>query len=182
MRVQDNEWRELLRSNPEKGLKALMKQYGGLVYAVVKRCLPEFGETDIEECAADVFSEFYHELDRYAPEKGSVKAWLCVIARHNAVDYARRNSPPLPLDEEIAAAGASLESDAEESELRRAVLEAVKALGEPDREILLRKYYLGESSKAIAVRLKMSVSNVDTRASRAVDKLRKSLKDWGDIL
>ncbi|MGN1110451.1 MAG: sigma-70 family RNA polymerase sigma factor [Oscillospiraceae bacterium] len=180
--MQDNEWRELLRSNPEKGLKALMKQYGGLVYAVVKRCLPEFGETDIEECTADVFSEFYHELDRYAPEKGSVKAWLCVIARHNAVDYVRRNSPSLPLDEEIAAAGASLESGAEESELRRAVLEAVKALGEPDREILLRKYYLGESSKAIAVRLKMSVSNVDTRASRAVDKLRKSLKDWGDLL
>lgn len=179
-RARDEEWRELLRGNPEKGLKALMKQYGGLVYAVVKRCLPEFCEADVEACAADVFSEFYLDLEKYDPSKGSVKAWLCVIARHNAVDFARKNSQSLELDEEIAVSETTLESKLEELELRKAVLEAVKSLGEPDREILLRKFYLGESSKQIAARLKMSVSNVDVRTSRAVDKLRKSLKDWGE--
>ncbi|MDE6580520.1 MAG: sigma-70 family RNA polymerase sigma factor, partial [Ruminiclostridium sp.] len=72
----------------------------------------------------------------------------------------------------------SLESDLEESELRRAVLSEIKALNEPDREILFRKYYLGESSKEIAARLKMSVSSIDTRTSRAVKKLREKLDDW----
>ena len=109
-----------------------------------------------------------------------MKAWLCVIARHNAVDFARKNSPTLPLEEEIAVSETTLESDLEELELRKAVLEAVKALGDPDREILLRKFYFGESSKEIAARLKMSVSNVDVRTSRAVEKLRKNLKDWGE--
>lgn len=178
--VRDEEWRELLRGNPEKGLKALMKQYGGLVYAVVKRCLPEFCEADVEECAANVFSEFYLDLEKYDPSKGSVKAWLCVIARHNAVDFSRKNPPSLELDEEIAVSETTLESNLEEDELRKAVLEAVKSLGEPDREILLRKYYFGESSKQIAARLKMSASNVNARTSRAVGKLRESLKDWGE--
>ncbi|MGN0679643.1 MAG: sigma-70 family RNA polymerase sigma factor [Oscillospiraceae bacterium] len=178
--VRDEEWRELLCGNPEKGLKALMKQYGGLVYAVVKRCLPEFCEADVEECAAGVFSEFYLELEKYDPSKGSIKAWLCVIARHNALDFARKNLQSLPLEEEIAVSETTLESNLEEYELRKAVLEAVKSLGEPDREILLRKFYLGESSKQIAAHLKMSVSNVDVRTSRAVDKLRKNLKDWGE--
>ncbi len=173
----DAELLDILRKDPEKGVKALIKQYGGLVYAVVKRNLAGFDETDIEACASDTFSEFYLDLSKFDPEKGSIKAWLCVIARHNAVDLARK-TPPLPLDDELIASDISIESDLEKHEMRRAVLKAVKSLDEPDREILLRKYYLGESSKNIAVRLGMSVSNVDTRASRAVEKLRRSLEDW----
>lgn len=179
--MQDTELLEMLRQNPENGLKHLMKQYGGLVYAVVKRNLPSSAcIADIEACAADVFSELYLDLDKYDPSKGSLKAWLCVIARHNALDLTRRNTEHLPLDEELGAVsdGTSLESDLEYQELRRAVLDEVKSLGEPDREILLRKFYLGESSKDIAKALKISVSVVDTRTSRAVEKLRNSLKEW----
>lgn len=180
--VRDDELLELLRSSPDKGLKSLMSQYGGLVYAVVKRNLsaPAVCPADVEECAADVFSEFYMDLDKYDPSKGSLKSWLCVIARHNAVDAARKCKQTLPLDEasEAVSDKESLERDFERQELRRAVLDEVKSLDEPDREILLRKFYLGESSKEIAARLKMSVSNVDTRTSRAVEKLRKKLGEW----
>lgn len=177
----DAELLELLRKDPEKGLKAIIAQYGGLVYTVVRRHLPEsFGAADAETCAAEVFSEFYLDLGKYDPSKGSIKAWLCVIARHNAVDLVRRSTAVLPLDEEIRTdiGGISFERELEESELRRAVLSEVKSLDEPDREILLRKFYLGEASKEIAKRLKMSVSNVDARTSRAVEKLRKKLEDW----
>lgn len=176
--MRDNDILALLRENPEKGLKLLTKQYGGLVYAVVRRNFPGISDADVEACAADVFAEFYLELDKYDPSKGSVKAWLCTIARHNAVDAARKIKETLPLDEEILSEESSVESEHENAELRRAVLAEVKSLPEPDREILLRKFYLGESSKEIAARLKMSVSNVDTRTSRTVEKLRKRLADW----
>ncbi|MBD5130215.1 MAG: sigma-70 family RNA polymerase sigma factor [Ruminococcaceae bacterium] len=176
--MRETELLNLLRGDPEKGLKALMAQYGGLVYAVVRRNLPsELGSADAEACTADSFGDFYLELDKYDPSKGSIRAWLCVIARHNAIDLARRNIP-LPLDEEIETGSHSLENDLEERELRRAVLAEVKGLGDPDREILLRKFYLGEPSKVIAARLGMSVSNVDTRTSRAIEKLRKNLEEW----
>lgn len=179
--MSDAELLDLLRKNSEKGLKALIAQYSGLVYTVVRRNLPEaLCNADAEACAADVFSEFYLDLHKYDPSKGSIKAWLCVIARHNAVDLARRSTAVLSLDEEICENDKeiSLGNDLEELELRRAVLSEVKLLNEPDREILLRKFYLGESSKEIAARLKMSVSNVDARTSRAVEKLRKKLDDW----
>ena len=48
----------------------------------------------------------------------------------------------------------------------------IYAMGQPDREILVRKYYLGQSSKQIAADMHMTVSNVDTRAHRAIRKLR----------
>lgn len=174
----DEELLNLLRSSPEKGFRALVQQYGGLVTAVIKRILPQ--AADAEACAADVFSEFYLGLDQYDPSKGSLKAWLCVIARHNAVDLARKKMPTLSPDEghDLAPEKTSPESDLEEREFRKAVLAEVKALNGPDREILLRKFYFGESSKEIAARLGLSVSNVDTRTSRAVEKLRKRLRDW----
>ena len=65
------------------------------------------------------------------------------------------------------------DGDADEAELRREVLAAVKELGEPDASIIIRKYYLGESSVQIADALKLTVSNVDTRTHRALNKLRK---------
>lgn len=175
--INDIELTELLRKNAEKGLKALTAQYGGLVYAVVRKYLANRDE--IEACAAETFEDFYFDLEKIDPSKGSIKAWLCVAARHNAIDAARRCKTVLPLDEDIRAdsGGRTMESDFEERELRRAVLSEVKALDEPDREILLRKYYLGEPSKSIAARLKMSVSNVDARTSRAVEKLRKKFDD-----
>lgn len=180
--MRDAELLDLLRGDPEKGLKALMSQYGGLVYAVVRRNLPRsaFCDADAEACTADAFGDFYLELDKYDASKGSIRAWLCVIARHNAVDLVRRSEPVLPLDEELNenSDGTSLESELEGRELRRAVLAEVQSLGDPDREILLRKFYLGEPSKTIAACLGMSVSNVDTRTSRAIEKLRKNLKEW----
>lgn len=177
--MEDRELLALLRREPERGMAVLTAQYGPLVYAVCKgRLLPGgFCPADVEGCAADTLGEFYLELNRYDPEKGSLRAWLCVMARHNALDLIRRRPKLLPLSDEIPD-GTPLDSALEEQELRRVVLEEVKALGEPDREILLRKYYLGESSKEIAARLGMTVSNVDTRTSRAVEKLRSKLKDW----
>lgn len=179
--MSDDELLDLLRRDPEKGLKALIAKFGGLVYTVVRRNLPEaFCAAYIEACAADVFAEAYLDLEKYDPTKACLKAWICVIARHNAADLARRSNIALPLDEDIRAdiGGVTFESDLEEREMRRAVLSEIKSLGEPDREILLRKIYLGESSKEIAARLKMSVSNVDTRTSRAIEKLRKKFDDW----
>lgn len=42
-----------------------------------------------------------------------------------------------------------------------------------DSSIIIRKYYFGESSKKIADALNLTVSNVDTRMHRALNKLRK---------
>lgn len=184
--MRDKEILDALRRTPEQGMRVLMEQYAGLVYAVAKGRLRggRFCAADVESCVADAFSEFYLDLDKYTPEKGSIRAWLCVIARHNALDLVRRHcreAQVLPLDEALAGSSdeALLESVLEERELRKVVLAAVDELGEPDREIILRKFYLGESSREIAARLGLTVSNIDTRTHRAIEKLRKKLKEWG---
>lgn len=128
---------------------------------------------------ADVFSEFYTELAKYDPNVSSIKSYLCVLARNHAIDIVRkreRQRSDVSLNDEDSLLQISdnitIDNEIAEEELRREVFSRVKALGEPDSSIIIRKYYLGQSSKEIADALKLTVSNVDTRASRAISKLR----------
>ena len=163
-------------------MEQLMDQYAGLVYAVVKARLTQsfYISSDIQDCVADVFSEFYENLSQYDPSVSSIKTYLCVLARNNATDVLRkraRQRNDVSLDDSdnflSIADDITLESELAEKELRSAVFAAIKALGEPDVSILIRKYYLGESSKEIADALTLTVANVDTRTHRALNKLRK---------
>jgi RNA polymerase sigma-70 factor (ECF subfamily) len=62
-----------------------------------------------------------------------------------------------------------------EKETRHTLIRAVKALGEPDCTIILRKYYLGETAKEIAKRVHLSQNAVEKRIARNLKKLRNVL-------
>ncbi len=179
--MQDDELMNILKTDPNTGMALLLKQYAGLIYSVVKHKLAgqNFCDADIEHCVADTFSEFYYDLDKFQNAAGSIRAWLCVIARHNAYDRLRRykkEAGTLSLDAEGITEPQDETFSVEETlitkEFKEELLREIKALGEPDSTILLRKYYLSESSKEVAERLNLTVSSVDTRAHRAIQKLR----------
>lgn len=179
--MQDDELINILKTDPNTGMTLLLKQYAGLIYSVVRHKLAgqTFCDADIEHCVADTFSEFYFDLDNFQNAAGSIRAWLCVIARNNAYDRLRRykkEAGTLSLDAEVIAEPwddtFSVEEALVTKEFREELLREIKALGEPDSTILLRKYYLSESSKEIAANLNLTVSAVDTRAHRAIQKLR----------
>ena len=178
--MEDLKLLRLLQQDPNIGMERLIDCYTGLVYAVVKRRLSVqiCVSSDIEDCVADVFSEFYVRLSEYDPRLSSIKSYLCVLARSKASDVLRkrmRRNGIAPNDTarflEIADAE-TIDSALSDEELRREVLSLIKGLGEPDTSILMRKYYLGESSREIAEALHMTVSNIDTRTHRALNKLR----------
>ena len=179
--MEDGKLLQLLQKDPNAGMEQLMNQYAGLVYAVVKGKLKESFciSSDVEDCVADVFSEFYTGLSKYDPKASSIKSYLCVLARYRATDIFRKREKQngdisledeeyfFHLSDELTDAG-----KLDENELRRELLSAVKELGEPDTSIIIKKYYLGASSQEIADALNMTVSNVDTRTHRALNKLR----------
>ena len=179
--MEDKRLLRLLHKDPNAGMEQLMNQYTGLVYAVVKCKLENsyYVSSDIEDCVADVFSKFYTELSDYDPTISSIKSYLCVIARNHAINVAKRRalSESISLDDEEflleIADDVTIDSELSEEELRCEVIKAVESLGEPDSSIIFRKYYYGESSEEIAKAVGLTVSNVDTRTHRALNKLRK---------
>jgi len=179
--MEDNELIELLKRDAEHGMAVLMKEYMGIVCTVVRGKLNgSFVTQDVEECVSDVFCEFYRKLDAYDPERGSVKAFLCVLAKHTAVDYIREHGARaslLSLEGE-AAEGQFLfseKAEANERELRERLLQEINSLQKLDREIIVRKYFLTQSSKEIAAALGMKVPAVDTRVHRILKKLREKI-------
>ena len=183
--MNDTELVRLVLSDPEAGFSLLTDRYLGLVASVVRGALGSSASNeDVEECIADVFAEFFRGAESFDPSRGTVKALLCTIAKRRAINaYGRKlRGAAVPLDElgEMPSEPPSPETLAVSAELRRTLLSEIDALGEPDREIIIRKYYLRESSAAIAKRLSMSVPAVNTRAHRAIRKLRKALEGQND--
>ncbi|MBR0135399.1 MAG: sigma-70 family RNA polymerase sigma factor [Clostridia bacterium] len=178
--MKDSKLLLLIEKDREKGMKYLIEEYSGLVFAVVRARLGRsaFSEPDIEDCVYETFAEFYLDLEKYDPKRSSIKSWLCVIARNNCADAARKKKSSAGLisldDEKLIEVedDFSLEGEFIERSQREELLRAVKDLGEPDSQILIRKYYLGQSSAEIAEKLDLGVSNVDTRTHRAVKKLK----------
>jgi len=93
------------------------------------------------------------------------------------VDRRRRLTAraALPLDENTLAEDLGPLDQLLASDTRRALTEAVDALEEPDREIIIRRYYRDEKPRAIARALDLPVKQVENRLYRAKAKLRASL-------
>ena len=60
----DTEWQQLMAQSPEKGRRALIDQYSGLVYAIVYSKLQGLGSReDVEDCVSDVFVKLFRSAE-----------------------------------------------------------------------------------------------------------------------
>ncbi|TYQ16294.1 UNVERIFIED_CONTAM: RNA polymerase sigma-70 factor (ECF subfamily) [Acetivibrio alkalicellulosi] len=175
---------ELLHTNPEKGLEKLIDSYAGLVYTIIYTKLNSMlSKEDIEECASAVFYEVFENRDSIDLNKGSLKAFIAVVAKRKAIDVFRRNKnlvgvvsmEQLPYDiatkqEEHA------ETVVMNKETKSLLIDSIKSLGEPDSEIIIRKYYLGQKTKFISKILGIKENTIDKKVSRGLVKLKEALK------
>lgn len=172
----------LLKTKPDKGIEQYLTQYTGLIYSIVAgRTRGAASEEDIEECVSDIVFEIYQKAESIDLEKGSLQAWTSVVAKNRAINLYRKKVREL--ERFASAENLEAQTDAVDSEQevlnadeRRQLLEAVSRLGDPDRTIIIRKFYFGQRSREIAQDLGMTVSAIDTRLSRAMNKLRDL---WG---
>jgi RNA polymerase sigma-70 factor (ECF subfamily) len=170
----------LMKNDPENGTRALLRQYGGLVYCIVRRILAGYPDDDIEECVSDVFYYLYRHRKRLDLSDAALKSYLIKTAEHRAIDHQRKVARmPVPQEDALWEA-AEPERSAEElalSQLRRdELIERIRSLGEPDASILLMKYWLNLTSAEIGERLGMKPNTVVVRAGRALKRIRETWK------
>ena len=175
---------ELLHRDGDAGMTALIRQYSGFVFAIVKGRLAGVCDTsETEDCVTDVFIKFYSGLGNYKAD-ASIKTYLGKIARNASLNYLRNKTPSYSIDAEDFLIeipdGSDLFQELAEKNLLDRIFAEIRSFGSPDSDIMFRKYYLGQSSRQIANELKMTISAVDTRAHRAVQKLKEKFK--GEIL
>ncbi|WP_037322747.1 sigma-70 family RNA polymerase sigma factor [Ruminococcus sp. NK3A76] len=173
--MDDKQLVSLLAADPEEGLKQAVRIYSAYVYRIAYSKLGDVcTKEDIEEAVSDVFVSFYSYVTEHGSSLHSAAAMLSVIAKRRCTDVFRercRQAETLPLEYADDHPGDDI--FAEKSEL----ISAIKALGRPDSEIFLRRYYLGESAKEIGSALDMKPNTVNKRISRGLEKLREMLKE-----
>ena len=175
---------KMIQSDKNKGLSNLIDQYTPLVYTVVRNKIYSVcSAEDVEEVISDVFITFYNQIERVDLSKGSIAAYLMVIAKRKAVDKFRKASENqeiklLDEDDEFLDLPDSfnLEDEIQQRDIRQKLISIIHALGEPDSTIIIHRFYLGESSKEIAAVTGLGNDNVRKRLSRALRKIEKELK------
>ena len=169
-----------IKHRDEAAIHGVIKKYSKLLCSISGSVLSGIGSTqDVEECVADTFIYLWEHPDKYNPERGKLKTWLSIIARTQAVnrcrEITRRDTVPL---EDINFIGhLGVIDDILREETRCALIAAINALGEPDREILIRRYYYEQKPKEIALALDMSAKQVDNRLYQTKLKLREALSE-----
>ena len=167
-----------IKNRSEAAINEVITKYSKLLWSIAGTILHNIGSTqDVEECVADTFIYLWEHPEKYNPQRGKLKTWLSIVARTQAVnrcrEIAKRNTVPLEDTDFIDQLG--IVDTFLEAETRRALLAAVNALGEPDREILIRRYYYEQKPREIALALDMSVKQVDNRLYQTKLRLREVL-------
>lgn len=136
------------------------------------------------ELAAEVTQETYLEVwkqsSRFDGTKGSVLAWMCVIARRRAVDRVRSVASSSQRDEQWHHATAVRDVDvvAEGVEVRfesQRVRQGLKSLSKVQREALALAYFGGYSQREVSTLLELPLGTVKTRIRDGLIGLRDAL-------
>ena len=143
------------------------------VYAYVAGMLRD--RAGAEEVTAAAFERALTRRSSYRPGRGSPRAWLFGIARNTAYDELRRRGRTEPVADPGERSVASGDTTAEVAVRRAALADALGCLSQAERELVALRFEAGLSGAEIGAVLGISESNVGTRLSRAMTKLREAM-------
>lgn len=169
---------DAIKAGDEQAMQKIICRYSRLLWSIVGAVLSQVGTTeDMEECVADVFIDLWEHPQKYDESRGSLKAWLSVIARNKAIDRYRQKTKiqTIPLEETVLAQ-MGVEPEMENKE---GLQEALAELTEEEKEILLRRYVYQQKPKEMAVALGLSVKQIENRLYRIKAKMRKQMEQEG---
>lgn len=172
---------EELRSREETALQYLQQTYTAYLCQVARRIIGTvMTEEDIEEVVGDAFYQLWTHAGELDLRKGSLKAYLTAIVRNGAKNKLRKcrlMEEPLQDLDYLEAPGP------EEAALKREISETIGAalqrLPALDREILIRFYYLYETTAEIAETTGQKENTVKSRLRRGRKKLEQILRKGG---
>ncbi len=126
---------------------------------------------DVEELAQETFCTAWQKL-RSLRDPARFSSWVYRIAHNLATKRAKALRPVPLVDDPPAQSGES-----QQEERLVGLVAAVARLGEPHREVILRKHFAGDSGEKIARDLGIAPGTVWSRLSRAYSELREMLAE-----
>jgi len=165
-----------MASGEQEALRAVNRRYGGAIAVVAERILGN--KADAEEVAADVLWQAWRDASRFDRSRGSVGAWMMMLARSRAIDRLRSRKARERSGEDPEGIGQVDDPSHEiySAQRRQQVAKILGELKEGEREVLELAYFSDLSQSEIAQRTGMPLGTVKSRMRGALIKLRDALR------
>ena len=160
------------------------ERYNPLIRKIVTRILNNSNQSrDIDDCVNTVFLGIMEKLQQNNETRGSMAAFVAIIARSVAMDYCKGNKRKMNEligDENIDFMNDPLEFE-NEVEFEILVESIFEKLNEQENVLFTMKYILFYPAEEIAKVFKINRNAVDGRVNRLKSKIKKILAKGGII-
>jgi RNA polymerase sigma-70 factor, ECF subfamily len=127
-----------------------------------------------EDLTAETFERALRQWQRFDPRRGSARTWLCQLARTTALDHFRAEQRRRRREHTYAIDQQQLEEGVFGG-LSPALEKALGELSAGEREVVALRVLLDLDGETAATVLGISVTNCNTRLSRALKKLEERM-------
>lgn len=168
-----------LRDGDQEALGSLYDETSSLVFGIAQRVLES--RADAEEICLDVYKQIWRGAQSYNAARGSVTAWLIMLARTRAIDRRRsrasqdRAENSWHRESERNGSLGNFERDSLIQLDHKRVAAALAAIPEEQRRTIELAFFQGLSHSELASRLDIPLGTVKTRIRQGMIKLREIL-------
>jgi RNA polymerase sigma-70 factor (ECF subfamily) len=175
---------EQMAQGRQEALASLYDETSSMLNGLLLRILerPE----DAEEVLLDVYMKAWKYAARYTDKRGSVQAWLMIMARNAAIDRIRqKRAQPKTLafepesTPEPESTEASPEEQTAERERRRKVQIVLRELPPEQREVVELAFLGGLTHAELAERLREPLGTIKSRIRMGLMRLRGLIEEPG---
>jgi RNA polymerase sigma-70 factor (ECF subfamily) len=174
-------WNSYVRraaAGDRQAFATLYDETSNMVYSVALRILGN--EADAEEVTLDVYAQVWRTAAKFTNERGSVNAWLIMLARSRAIDRFRsrsRSRAEEPVDAlmELAGGGPDPEQVSLLAENTDRIRAALQSISPEQREAIELAFFSGYTQSELAEHLGEPLGTVKTRIRLGMMKLKDQL-------
>jgi RNA polymerase sigma-70 factor, ECF subfamily len=163
-----------VRQGDQAAMAQVFDRYGRAVYSVALRILKDTGHA--EDVMQEIFFQVWRNSDSFVQGRGSLGAWLVVVARNRSIDLLRRRKPTDSVDEVVLASPFNLASEAEHNTMMEKVRIVLKGLPAEQQRSMELAFFEGLSHSEIAEKTGDPLGTVKTRIRLALITLRKAFQ------
>ncbi len=171
---------ERIRAGRTDALGELYDRYASVAMGTALRVVTDREEA--EDVVHDAFVAVWRKIDRFDPQRGSLRSWLMTVVRNRAIDRIRGRRPQMDLeDADERSLLRTGPNPTWEAALERAsaaqVQAAMAALPDEQRQAVELVYFQGYTYREVADLTGVPPGTATGRLRLALSKLRSALSE-----